>query len=113
MVSTQDLRNKEVINIYNGKSIGFVDDITLNLEKGTVEGIVIPQSGGGLFSFFSRGSEIIVPWHCIRRIGDEVVLVELRDGFEGGLDGERFGMGRAEERFSCGCGDPGNGEDEK
>ena len=81
MVSTQDLKNKEVINIYNGKSIGFVDDITLNLEKGTVEGIVIPQSGGGLFSFFSRGNEIVVPWHCIRRIGDEVVLVELRDGF--------------------------------
>jgi len=83
MVSTQDLKNKEVINIYNGKSIGFVDDITLNLEKGTVEGIVIPQSGGGLFSFFNRGSEIIVPWHCIRRIGDEVVLVEMRDGFGG------------------------------
>lgn len=83
MVSTQDLKNKEVINIYNGKSMGFVEDITLNLEKGTVEGIVIPQSGGGLFSFFHRGGEIVVPWRCIRRIGDEVVLVELKDGFGG------------------------------
>lgn len=85
MVSTQDLKNKEVINIYNGKSVGYVDDISLNLERGTVEGIIIPQSGGGLFSFFSRGGEIVIPWQCIRRIGDEVILVELRDGFDGGF----------------------------
>ena len=77
MISTQDLRNKEVINIYNGKSLGFIEDIALDLEKGIVEGLVIPQQGGGLFSFFNKSSEIIVPWSCVRRVGDEVVLVEM------------------------------------
>ena len=66
MISTQDLRNKEVINIRNGKSLGFVEDISLDLEKGTVEGIVIPQQSGGLFSFFNKGTEILIP--CFARI---------------------------------------------
>ena len=55
MVSTQDLKNKEVINIYNGKSVGYVDDISLNLERGTVEGIIIPQSAtDSTAAFYTR-----------------------------------------------------------
>lgn len=42
MMSTQDLRNKEVINIYDGKSLGYVYDIEINLEKGIIEGIIVP-----------------------------------------------------------------------
>ena len=63
MISTQDLRNKEVINIHNGKSLGFVEDIAVDLERGIVEGIVIPQQSTGLFSFFGKGGEIIIPWN--------------------------------------------------
>ncbi|MBQ8589984.1 MAG: YlmC/YmxH family sporulation protein [Firmicutes bacterium] len=77
MLSTQDLKQKEVINIYNGKSLGYIEDISLDLEKGTVEGLVIPQQSNGLFSFFNKGSELVIPWNCVRRVGDEVVLVEI------------------------------------
>ncbi|MBR2001243.1 MAG: YlmC/YmxH family sporulation protein [Firmicutes bacterium] len=77
MISTQDLRNKEVINIHNGKSLGFVEDIAVDLERGIVEGIVIPQQSTGLFSFFGKGGEIIIPWNAVRRVGEEVLLVEL------------------------------------
>ncbi|MBR7148418.1 MAG: YlmC/YmxH family sporulation protein [Firmicutes bacterium] len=77
MISTQDLRNKEVINIHNGKSLGFVEDIAVDLERGIVEGIVIPQQSSGLFSFFGKGGEIIIPWNAVRRVGEEVLLVEL------------------------------------
>lgn len=77
MISTQDLRNKEVINIHNGKSLGFVEDIAVDLERGIVEGIVIPQQSSGLFSFFGKGGEIVIPWNAVRRVGEEVLLVEL------------------------------------
>jgi sporulation protein YlmC with PRC-barrel domain len=43
MISTQDLRNKEVINIYDGKSLGYVYDIEVNLEKGIIEGLIVPE----------------------------------------------------------------------
>ena len=57
MLSTDKLKNKEVINIYDGRSIGFVSDIEVNIEKGTIEGIVIP-SERGFFAFFSKTKRI-------------------------------------------------------
>ena len=57
MLSTDKLKNKEVINIYDGRSIGFVSDIEVNIEKGTIEGIVIPSERG--FSPFSAKTKRI------------------------------------------------------
>ena len=42
MLNTEDIRNKEVINIYDGKSMGFVSDIEINLKEGRIDGIVLP-----------------------------------------------------------------------
>ena len=52
MLSTDKLKNREVINIRDGRSLGFICDIEVNLEKGTIEGIVIP-TGKRLFSFLT------------------------------------------------------------
>ena len=76
MINTADIRDKEVINIYDGRSMGFVDDIEINLEKGTVEGIVI-FGKRGLFGLFSKEEDRVIPWKNIRRIGDDVVLAEI------------------------------------
>lgn len=79
MISTQDIRNKEVINIYDGKSMGFVDDIEIDLEKGTVEGIVVPVQRR-MFQFFGREEDHVIRWKDIKRIGDDVVLVDVPTG---------------------------------
>ena len=54
-MNTYDIRNKEVINIYDGRSLGFVEDVELNLEKGTIEAIIIPAELGIHGTFFRRG----------------------------------------------------------
>jgi len=77
MISTQDLKNKEVINIYDGKSLGYVYDIEVNLEKGLIEGIVVPAQRS-FFSFFGRGdNDYVIKWKDIKRIGDDVILVDV------------------------------------
>lgn len=76
MISTQDIRDKEVINIFDGKSMGFVDDMEIDLQKGTVEGIVVPAARR-MFSFFGREEDIVIRWKDVRRIGDDVVLVDI------------------------------------
>lgn len=82
MISTQDLKNKEVINIYDGKSLGYVYDIEVNLEKGTIEGIIVPAQRS-FFSFFGRGdSDYIIKWKDIKRIGDDVILVDVAGIFD-------------------------------
>lgn len=77
MISTDKLKNKEVINIFDGRSLGFVSDIEVDLEKGVIDGIVIP-SGRGFRSFFSKGeTDMVVKWEKVRTVGDDVILVDV------------------------------------
>ncbi len=78
MISTQDIKNKEIINIFDGKSLGYVSDIEINLEKGRVEAIIVPAQAG-FFNFFSKESEYIIKWKDIKKIGEDVILVEVKN----------------------------------
>ncbi len=81
-MSTYDIRNKEVINVYDGRSLGFVEDVELNLEKGTIEAIIIPGDRG-FMGIFNKSDELVIKWRDIKRIGDDVILVDL-SGVPGG-----------------------------
>lgn len=89
MISTQNLKNKEVINIYDGKSLGYVYDIEVNLEKGIIEGIVVPAQRS-FFSFFSRAeNDYVIKWKDIKRIGDDVILVDVAGIFDSDITYDR------------------------
>ncbi len=77
MLSTDKLKNKEVINIYDGKSMGFVSDIEVDLERGAIGGIVIPLERG-LFGFFNKSeNNLLIKWEKVKTVGDDVILVDL------------------------------------
>ena len=77
MISTDKLKNKEVINIRDGRSLGFVSDIEVDLDKGVIDGIIIPGARG-LFGFFSKGEEdLVIKWERVTTVGDDVILVDL------------------------------------
>lgn len=77
MTSTEEIKNKEVINIFDGRSLGYVSDIEINLEEGRIEGLVIP-SPKNFFNIFGRSDgDYVVKWENIRTIGDDVILVEI------------------------------------
>ena len=38
-----DFKHKEVINISNGKRIGFVQDVIADLKTGTITSIIVPR----------------------------------------------------------------------
>ncbi len=38
-----DFKHKEVINIVDGKRLGFVQDVTANLETGVITSIIVPR----------------------------------------------------------------------
>jgi YlmC/YmxH family sporulation protein len=78
MISTQDIRDKELINIYDGKSLGYVSDVEINLEKGRIEALIVPAQSG-FFSLFSRENEYIIKWKDIKKIGEDVILVEVKN----------------------------------
>lgn len=77
MISTSELRMKEVINLTDGKRIGFIDDLEINLEKNRVEAIIVPKEGK-FMKLFSRDNDYIIPWKNIVKIGQDVILVDLK-----------------------------------
>lgn len=71
-----ELREKEVINTCNCKRLGCVADVSLNLCNGCLESIIIPGPGK-ICGFLGSDSEYIIPFECIKKIGEDIILVEI------------------------------------
>ena len=71
-----DFKHKEVINITDGKRLGYVQDVCANLETGTITHIVVPGSNK-IINFFTQNNNIVIPWQKVKCIGDDIILVEI------------------------------------
>ncbi|GGG10159.1 YlmC/YmxH family sporulation protein [Paenibacillus abyssi] len=71
-----DFQSKDVINIVDGKKLGHVSDLELDLRQGRIDAIVVP-SYGRFFGMFSGGADMVIPWRNIVKIGADVVLVRI------------------------------------
>ena len=72
-----ELQTKDVINIVDGRKLGSIGDLEIDLETGFVRALIIPPEGK-FFGFFSKGDEVVIAWDQIVKIGSDVVLVDLR-----------------------------------
>ena len=72
-----DFRRKEVINITDGRRLGFVQDVCADLETGKITSIIVPGSTNKILNFFSSENDIIIEWEKIRCIGEDLILVEI------------------------------------
>ncbi len=73
-----DFQTKDVINIVDGKKLGQISDLELDLRQGKIDSIVVPTATR-FFGMFGGGGEVIIPWRNIVKIGADVVLVRLDD----------------------------------
>lgn len=69
------LKNKEVVNVCDGSALGCVCDVEVNCTNGQVTRLVLP--GDGIAGLLSPKKRLTVPWDCVERIGDDVILVRL------------------------------------
>lgn len=76
-MSFSEIREKDVINIRDGRNLGKPIDLILN-ETACVEALVVPGGRSGLMSFLRPNREgRAIDWKRVRRIGDDVILVEV------------------------------------
>ena len=73
-----DLRCKEVINICDGSRLGFVDDVVVEVVDGRILAIVVPGPCRFL-GLFGREDDYVIGWDCIIRIGDDIILVDVKE----------------------------------
>ena len=71
-----DFKHKEVVNIKDGKRLGYVQDVCADLESGRITSIIVPGNNK-LFKFFSGSGDVVIPWENIKCIGEDIILVEL------------------------------------
>ncbi|MCW3491219.1 YlmC/YmxH family sporulation protein [Dethiobacter alkaliphilus] len=76
MIKISDLRNRDVVNVVDGKRLGVICDLDLDLEQGRICALIVP-GGSKFFSFFSGGQDYVIPWENIIKIGVDTILVEL------------------------------------
>ena len=69
-----DFKHKEVVNIVDGKRLGFVQDVTADLESGVITSIIVPSK---LLNLFAGNNDIVIPWQDIKCIGEDIILVEI------------------------------------
>ncbi len=74
MFRASDFKCKEVINILDGECLGYVFDMEINASTGEISSIVVP--GKEKFKIFGKCDGIVIPWSCIKRIGEDTILVE-------------------------------------
>ena len=78
MVRISEFQIKDVVNVGDGKKLGNISDIEINLITGKIDALVISGTGK-LLSIFGKNEEVIIPWKNIIKIGEDVILVRYKE----------------------------------
>ena len=78
-----DFRYKEVINVGTGCRMGYVCDAEFQWPEGRIRTLIVPGKAKW-FGLLGREDDYILPWECISRIGEDVILVESDRGIRRG-----------------------------
>jgi YlmC/YmxH family sporulation protein len=76
VMKVSELQTKDVVSVTDGRKLGMIGDLDIDLENGMIRAIIVPSSGR-FFGMFGGGQDFVIPWNQIIKIGSDVVLVEL------------------------------------
>ncbi len=69
-----DLQHKDIINVLDGKKVGNIIDVSID-ENGKMVSLIVEKTKS-FVTLFTGGSEIEIHWQQIKKIGEDVILVE-------------------------------------
>ncbi len=85
-----EMKRMEVINVCDGKRLGFVGDVVFDEKTGCIRCLVVP--GPGCFcGILGREKDIEIPYENICQFGDDIILVQIRNSEECGGPGGKHG----------------------
>ncbi len=72
-----DLKQKEVINICDGRRLGSIVDLEIDCEHGRILAIVVPTPFSFSAIFRGEATGQVIPYESVVKIGDDAVLVQV------------------------------------
>ncbi|MBR6407984.1 MAG: YlmC/YmxH family sporulation protein [Clostridia bacterium] len=88
-VRITDLCEKQVINVCDGGCLGFVNDVEVDTVTAKIIAIVV-YGQPKIMGLLGRQDDTVIPWCCIKVIGDDTVLVEMDAKSKLGQNGKSF-----------------------
>jgi YlmC/YmxH family sporulation protein len=83
VVRLSELRERDVVDVRDGRRVGAVGDLEIDPAAGQVLALVVPGAAKLLGLLGSEG-ECVIPWGDIVTIGQDVILVRQAAGRHGG-----------------------------
>lgn len=74
-ITFEELSNKEVVNICDGRMLGYVENLEINMVDGKIIALIVPGPTR-CFGLLRSQEEYIIPFGKIVKVGDDVILVE-------------------------------------
>jgi len=71
------LQCKEVICISDGRRLGFITDVRVEVPEGKICALVVPGPCRFL-GLAGRSDDFLIPWDAVKKIGPDIVLVDIR-----------------------------------
>lgn len=69
-----DLQNKEVVSVKDGSQLGNIIDVEVSID-GRILKLFTYNKKGSIFTFKGR-EEVAIKWNQIKKIGEDVILVD-------------------------------------
>ena len=76
-VKFTDLQCKEVICVSDGRRLGYIEDVEVEMPEGRVCAIIV-QGPCRFAGLRSPRDLFCIPWHSICKIGPDIVLVDIK-----------------------------------
>lgn len=76
-IKTSELQRLDVINIEDGRFLGYVCDVDLDPDTGALRYLVLERPEQGLLRFL-RHDDLEIPWRDVVLIGVDVILVRSK-----------------------------------
>ena len=73
--NSMTLMERQVVNIADGKCLGNLKDIELNLWTGSIEALLLPALNG-FWHRLQNAGELVIGWEKVVRIGVDVILID-------------------------------------
>ena len=70
-----DLQEKDIVNINDGRKVGRIIDVEIE-SNGLIKYLVVDEKKG-IRAFFSSNNDVNITFNQIKKIGSDVILVDL------------------------------------
>ncbi|MFD3448056.1 YlmC/YmxH family sporulation protein [Microbacteriaceae bacterium 4G12] len=78
MIRISEFQMKDVVNVSDGKRLGNISDIDIDINTGKIQAVIISKSGK-MLGFLRKEEEVVVLWKNIVKIGEDVILVRVQN----------------------------------